>query len=130
LYRPEHHDLVESIAGVGHGIEDVSIIINSHLHFDHCDNNRLFPGVPTVVQRREYDLSAAESVLASVDLDVSDVVDLLGQLVDKSLVVADNNDHDDGGVRYRLLESIRQYAAERLEATGDTAAVRRRHADH
>ena len=33
-------------------------------------------------------------------------------------------------VRYRLLESIRQYAQERLEAGGDTAAVRRRHADH
>ena len=38
----------------------------------------------------------------------SDVVDVLGQLVDKSLVVADDN--ADGGVRYRLLESIRQYA--------------------
>ena len=33
-------------------------------------------------------------------------------------------------MRYRLLESIRQYARERLEASGDTAAVRRRHADH
>ena len=36
----------------------------------------------------------------------------------------------DGGVRYRLLETIRQYARERLDASGDTAAVRRRHADH
>ena len=47
--------------------------------------------------------------LSGDDLDVFDVVDVLGQLVDKSLVVAD--DDDDGGVRYRLLETIRQYAA-------------------
>ena len=74
------------------------------------------------------DLPAAEAVLAGDDLDGLDIVDTLGQLVDKSLVVADTD--DDGPVRYRLLESIRQYAQERLEASGDTAAVRRRHADH
>ena len=74
------------------------------------------------------DLAAAEAVLAGDDLDVFDVDDVLGQLVDKSLVVADND--DDGGVRYRLLETIRQYAQERLQASGDTAVVRRRHADH
>ena len=55
LYRPDHHDLAESIAKTGHHIEDVSVIINSHLHFDHCGNNRLFAGVPIVVQRREYE---------------------------------------------------------------------------
>ena len=53
------------------------------------------------------------------ELDELDVVDVLDQLVDKSLVVAD--DHADGGVRYRLLEGIRQYGAERLEAEGETA---------
>ena len=61
------------------------------------------------------------------DLDAADVVDVLGQLVDKSLVVVDDAD---GGVRYRLLETIRQYAQERLDASGDPAALRRRHADH
>ena len=49
------------------------------------------------------DLAAAEAVLAGDDLDVFDVDDVLGQLVDKSLVVADND--DSGGVRYRLLET-------------------------
>ena len=72
--------------------------------------------------------AAAEAVLAGDDLDVVDVADVLGQLVDKSLVVADTD--DDGGVRYRLLETIRQYAQERLQASGDTAVVRRRHADY
>ncbi len=75
------------------------------------------------------DLTAAEAVLASDDLDVFDVVDVLGQLVDKSLVVADISDGD-AGVRYRLLESIRQYAQERLQESGESAAVRRCHADY
>jgi predicted ATPase/class 3 adenylate cyclase len=74
------------------------------------------------------DLQAAEAVLAGDDLDELDIIDTLGHLVDKSLVIADTG--DDGSVRYRLLESIRQYARERLEASGDTAAVRRRHANH
>ena len=55
LYRPDHHDLAEEIGRAGHRIGDVSMVINSHLHFDHCGNNRLFPGVPIVVQRREYE---------------------------------------------------------------------------
>ncbi len=73
------------------------------------------------------DLTAAEVVVAGDDLDAFEVDDVLGQLVDKSLVVADDTEQ---GVRYRLLETIRQYAQERLEATGDTADVRRRHADY
>ncbi len=75
------------------------------------------------------DLAAAEAVLASDDLDLLDVVDVLGQLVDKSLVVADIGD-DAAGIRYRLLESIRQYAQERLQESGESATVRRRHADY
>jgi predicted ATPase/class 3 adenylate cyclase/DNA-binding winged helix-turn-helix (wHTH) protein len=73
------------------------------------------------------DLAAAEAVLPDDDLDAADVVEVLAQLVDKSLVVAD----DAAGVlRYRLLETIRQYAREQLEASGDLSALRRRHADH
>ena len=73
------------------------------------------------------DLAAAEAVLARDDLDAFEVDDVLAQLVDKSLVVVDRNDI---GVRYRLLETIRQYAAERLQASGDTADVRRGHAEY
>jgi len=32
---------------------DVALVINTHLHFDHCGGNRLFPGIPIHVQRRE-----------------------------------------------------------------------------
>ncbi|MEX1008121.1 MAG: BTAD domain-containing putative transcriptional regulator [Acidimicrobiia bacterium] len=73
------------------------------------------------------DLAAAEAVLPGDMLDASDVIDVFSQLVDKSLVVVDDTD---GGVRYRLLETIRQYARERLDASGDPVALRRRHADH
>ena len=31
----------------------VAVVVNTHLHFDHCGGNRLFPGVPIHVQRRE-----------------------------------------------------------------------------
>jgi predicted ATPase len=74
-----------------------------------------------------WDLDAAEAVVGGDDLERSEVVDVLGQLVDKSLVdVA----HTDGGARYRLLETIRQYAQERLEMSGGAASVRGRHLDH
>ena len=72
-----------------------------------------------------FTLDAAEAVAAGDAIDVFDVLDGLGQLVDKSLVVADETDD---GTRYRLLETIRQYALERLEEAGETDAVRRRHA--
>ena len=74
------------------------------------------------------DLQTAEVVLAGEDLDPLDVVDVLGQLVDKSLVLADPDEA--GHIRYRLLETIRQYAQERLETSGEAPALRRRHADH
>jgi predicted ATPase len=74
------------------------------------------------------DLAAVEAVLATDDLDEFDVVDVVRQLVDKSLVVAETDDDD--RLRYRMLESIRQYAQERLEASGNAETVRARHADY
>jgi predicted ATPase/class 3 adenylate cyclase len=76
-----------------------------------------------------FDLDAAEALCTSETVDEFDVADLLGSLVDKSLVVAD---HAAGSVRYRLLETIRQYGAqELLRAEGDEAvlALRTRHAE-
>jgi hypothetical protein len=55
-----------------------------------------------------------------------DVLDALGRLVDKSLAVAEDRG---GAARYRLLETIRQYAQERLGEAGETAVVRDRHLD-
>ena len=67
-----------------------------------------------------FDLDAAEHVLGGGVVEPGDVLDVLGQLVDRSLVVSD----DDG---FRLLETIRQYAAEALLAAGETATLRDRH---
>jgi predicted ATPase/DNA-binding SARP family transcriptional activator len=74
-----------------------------------------------------FDLAAAEAVLGDGDLDAEDAGRLLGQLVDKSLLLVD---HQARTTRYRLLETIRQYAQERLERAGETAAVRGRHTDY
>ena len=69
-----------------------------------------------------FTLEAAEKVGADGDLDERDVLDLLTRLVEKSLVALDA-----GGERYRLLETVRQYAYEHLEQSGEIDAARTRH---
>ncbi len=60
---------------------------------------------------------------ASGTLDGSDIIDLLGELVSKSLVVLDEGS---GTARYRLLETVRDYAAEKLDESGEKAVVQER----
>ena len=55
------------------------------------------------------------------------VLDQLTLLVDKSLVVADDSR---GRTRYRLLETVRQYALEKLGESGEADVVRTRHRDY
>lgn len=66
-----------------------------------------------------FQLHAVEAVCAGGDLDMFAVTDLVVSLVDKSLVVAEPAD---GALRYRLLETIRQFAAERLAESGGSEA--------
>jgi predicted ATPase/DNA-binding SARP family transcriptional activator/DNA-binding CsgD family transcriptional regulator len=70
-------------------------------------------------------LQAAE-VVGAGDTEQGEVLDLLSRLVDKSLVVGEATGL--GGVRYKMLEPIRQYAREKLEEGGDAEEVRRQHA--
>jgi predicted ATPase/class 3 adenylate cyclase len=70
---------------------------------------------------------AAEAVCTGDPLETRDVFPTLRSLVAKSLVVADR-DHPD--TRYRLLETIREYAEERLAEMGETAMLRGRHAEY
>jgi predicted ATPase/class 3 adenylate cyclase len=72
-----------------------------------------------------FTLEAAEALVAGDDIEPDEVLDSVAQLVDKSLVVAEREHHD---TRYRLLETIRTYALERLDDAGDTETMRRRHA--
>jgi len=60
--------------------------------------------------------------------DSNDVLDLLAQLINKSLVVVERQ--PDGEVRYRMLETIGEYAREQLRAAGEMEALRARHFDY
>jgi predicted ATPase len=76
--------------------------------------------------RGGWTLDAAEAVCApGLELDV---VDGLGSLVDKSLVRQEQSRQ--GEVRFRMLETIHEFAAERLAASGEEDEIRRRHAEH
>jgi predicted ATPase len=71
-------------------------------------------------------LEAAEAVVSGDGIEKVDVLDLLANLADKSLVVVEAGAAD--LVRYRMLEPVKQYARERLEKDGEADAVRHRHA--
>jgi predicted ATPase/DNA-binding CsgD family transcriptional regulator len=74
-----------------------------------------------------FDFDAAQAVAGGGDVQRYQVLDQLTLLVDKSLVVTDNSG---ARTRYRLLETVRQYALEKLGESGEADAVRSRHRDH
>jgi predicted ATPase len=74
-----------------------------------------------------FSLEAAESVCVGEDLEWDEVLDLLSQLVDKSLVTGWERGSE---TRYRLLETVRQYGWEKLSESGETGQVRERHAGY
>jgi predicted ATPase/DNA-binding CsgD family transcriptional regulator len=74
-----------------------------------------------------FDLEAAESVCAGSGLSQDTVLDLLDRLVAQSIVLSDAGEQ---GIRFRLLETIRQYGRERLVELGEESTLRRRHCDH
>jgi predicted ATPase/class 3 adenylate cyclase/DNA-binding CsgD family transcriptional regulator len=74
-----------------------------------------------------FDLAAARAVAAESEVERYQVLDQLALLVDKSLVLADNTG---GRTRYRLLETVRQYALEKLGESGEADTVRARHRDY
>jgi non-specific serine/threonine protein kinase len=68
----------------------------------------------------QFSLVAAQEVCAEVSLERPDVVDAVIGLVDKSVVLME-------GERYRMLDTVREFGAERLAASGEQASVRARH---
>ncbi|MGI8331456.1 ATP-binding protein [Actinomadura scrupuli] len=73
------------------------------------------------------DLEAAEAVCSGGGIAREDVLDLVIGLVDKSILIREEHS---GWVRYRLLETIRQYGRERLDESGGILELRRRHRDY
>ncbi|HEY6353608.1 MAG TPA: NB-ARC domain-containing protein, partial [Burkholderiaceae bacterium] len=74
-----------------------------------------------------FDLEAAEQVCGAEPLQPADVLDLVASLVEKSLVMTDEREQ---GMRYRMLETIRDYARERLAQAGDAASTTARCCQH
>ncbi len=74
-----------------------------------------------------FDLDAAQAVVSVGELHRYDVLDQLSLLVDKSLVVAEDSR---GHTRYRLLETMRQYALDKLTEAGEAYSARKRHLDY
>ncbi|MFD1496287.1 ATP-binding protein [Streptosporangium lutulentum] len=74
----------------------------------------------------DLDLEAAETVCSGDGIASGEIVDLVIGLVDKSVLVREEYP---SGVRYRLLETIRQYGRDRLRESGEEEDLRRRHRD-
>ena len=75
-------------------------------------------------------LEAAEAICSGEDIDSYEVLDLLTSLVDKSLVITEGVYSGDGGggkKRYHLLETVRQYARDRILDSGESPSLRDRH---
>lgn len=73
-----------------------------------------------------FDLAAAGKVAADTALDVVDVDDLLGGLVERSMLIVESDSY---GRRFRLLETMRQFGAEHLSDAGHTDLIAKRHAE-
>ncbi|GGO90270.1 LuxR family transcriptional regulator [Wenjunlia tyrosinilytica] len=73
------------------------------------------------------DLEAAEAVCAGDGIERDEVLDLVSGLVDKSVLL---REEQSCAVRYRLLETIRQYGREQLAASGQESTLQRRHRDY
>lgn len=74
------------------------------------------------------DTPAAQSVVGDAVIGPFEVLDALDELVAKSMLAAEPA--PDGTTRYQLLETLRQYALDRLEKSGEVDVYRRRHAEH
>src|SRR6266852_4136109 len=72
-----------------------------------------------------FDLAAAEHVCAGDPLAADTLFEVVGRLVEKSIVLCEQD-----GRRYRMLDTIREYGADRLAALGEQDEMRRRHRDY
>jgi len=69
-YRPKRRPLREALASVGVRIDDITQVVNCHLHFDHCGGNPLLTGRPVFSQRTELDLAQQPGYTVPALVDV------------------------------------------------------------
>ncbi len=80
-YRPRRRPLPEALAGAGTRLDDIDLVVNCHLHFDHCGGNALLAGQPILVQTTELAAALAEgyTVPALVDFPGASYRELDGE---------------------------------------------------
>lgn len=59
IVRPPEEEPLEALRRLGYEAEDILCIVNTHLHWDHCFNNALFPNARIYVQEKELDYAKA-----------------------------------------------------------------------
>jgi predicted ATPase len=102
------------------GTLDWSYDLCSEVEQDVFDRLSVFPA--------SFDLAAARAVAGGDGVDEFDVVDIVPQLVDRSLV--QRSTAPDGTTRYRMLETMRAYGREHLQHQGQSDTTRDRHAQY
>lgn len=75
-YRPRRIPLTETLAARGASLADVTVVVNCHLHFDHCGGNPLLAGRAVVCQRQELDIAHRQ------DYTIANLVDYPGARYD------------------------------------------------
>jgi N-acyl homoserine lactone hydrolase len=84
-YRPVRVPVGTALGGAGLAVEDVALVVNCHLHFDHIGGNPRFAGTPLFCQRRELEVARAEGYT------VPELVDFTGasyELIDGEAEIA------------------------------------------
>ncbi|WP_181774329.1 LuxR C-terminal-related transcriptional regulator [Amycolatopsis pittospori] len=109
--RPERHETMRALIDWSHEL---------------CTGPERLLWARASVFSGSFDLDAAEQVCSSGELPCERVLEVVDGLLDKSLLLREEYP---GGVRYRMLESVREYGADRLSEAGDTAGFRKRHRD-
>jgi len=81
-FEPHRSSLKDALARFELSTTDIAIVVNSHLHFDHCGNNRLFPNAEFFMQKEELEIArtSAYTVRDWFDYDDARIIPVSGDL--------------------------------------------------